>query len=291
MFKNLIFYEVKEPLNLEDIETKLESFKSKEPSRTAIETIGFNVAYPSASTFVHSVGNSHYFSIRKFKKNVPPKLVNYRLNQKIIKASENNQLIDKKMRLQFKEEIINDIASNTPAIPENITFMYDETAMVIVADCSSATKAEACLALLRKAIGSVPVIPLIKLNIAGRMTSWCFDNELPEELEILEKGKLRASDETKSEASFNRQFMDADEVIAARESGKEVISMHFMFENDFTFILTDEGFTKSIKYTDFKIEQLGEAPKNDEAILYDTQAAINTETVRKYCEFLKREFT
>lgn len=288
MFKNYIIYQLKEPLNLEGVEQKLAGMESKEPSRSVIETLGFIKPLSTSESFVHTVVDSHYFTIRKFKKNIPPKLINYRLNQRLIKAQQNNQTVDKKMRQQLKEEITSELASNTPAIPEIINFVYDEVSQTITINCGSASKAEICLALLRKALNSVPVVPLFKTSIASNLTSWCFEGELPEELEILEKGKLRSHDETKSEAAFNRQFMDAEEVIAAKESGKLVVLMHFLFENDFSFSITDEGHVKSVKYTDFKLETIGDIPKNDEMAHYDAQAALNTETLRSFIEFIKR---
>lgn len=289
MFKNYLLYSLDKKLDLESLETRLESFKSKEPSKTGIETVGFWSPFPTNDGLSHTIMNSHYFNLRFFKKNIPSKLVNYRLGQKIRKAEEQGNPVSKKQRQELKEEIINHIASNTPAVPDSVNFMYDEDELVLCVDTSSNKKAETCISLLRKAIGSVPCKPLIPFNIASLLTSWCFENNLPDCLTVKEKGKLKALDETKAEASFNNQFMDAEEVIAARDSGKYLVQIALQFEDDFLFSFTEDGSVKSIKYTDFKLEEISEIPKSNEAELLDAQLALNTDSVRKFVKFVKEE--
>lgn len=288
MFKNFILYSLTDKLDLSDIETRLNSFRSKEPSRTAIESVGFMPPFPTSEDLSYELLNSHYFCLRFFKKNIPAKLVNYQLGQKLANAKEKGREINKKLKQELKEEIINRIASETPAVPDTVRFMYDKDNDILCVDSSSHKKAESCIALLRKAINSVPCKPLIDFNLGFLLTSWCFDGNLPNELTIQNKVKLKAHDDTKSEASFNYQEVDAEEVVAARDSGKLITQVSLLFDNDFTFVFSDDGTVKSIKYTDFKIEDFSDIPKANEAELFDAEMALNTDSVRKFVEFANK---
>jgi recombination associated protein RdgC len=292
LFKNAIFYKLEEPIDLTNIEKHLNDLESVEPTKHALVTIGFTPVLQDGEQYVHSLMGTHTFCLRQFKKTIPASVVAYKLKQrvKIIEERE-KEPVPKKMQKQLKEEIVNELAAFTPAAPSVTYFTYFEKKQVLVVNSSSFSKAEACLSMLRKALGTLKVLPLLQKNVGTTLTSWCFDaKERPDIITILEKGKLYSNDENKAEASFNRQTMDADEVVASYESGKVVKEMAMQYDDQFSFVFTEAGIIKSIKFTDIARESMSEIPKNEMAAVFDASMAINIDTIGQFSSFLTKEF-
>ncbi|WP_218309812.1 recombination-associated protein RdgC [Alteromonas antoniana] len=297
MFRNYSIYKLSSPLNLDQIETHLENFRSAEPPKHSLENIGFAPVFPSVANeekeYCYLLEGAYYFRIQTFTKKIPPALIKYKLDEKIkdVEARNNGEPVSKKMHSELKSEIIRYLASLTPATPSSVLMMYDKKTQCIVIDASADKKAETCLALLRKAIGSVPVTPFFKHSIASELTSWCFDpKSTPDEIDILDKGKLHSLGEDASEASFTRQTMDADEVVASKEAGKVIKEILLQFEDLFSFTFCSDGKVKSLKYTDIQQSRFHQSDTGIHASL-DASLTLNTESCRSFLNFIEREFS
>jgi recombination associated protein RdgC len=293
LYKNCIFYSLDEPIQMNGIEDKLNALESVEPTRHSLESSGFTPVLRDGEMYVSSLMGTHTFCLRQFKKAIPAAVVNYKLQNRIKSIEEREgQPLGSKMIKQLKEEIVNELAATVPASPSVIFFTYFEKKQLLVVNTSSFNKAELCLAMMRKALGTLKVKPMLPKNIGSTITSWVFNEEhRPNLIKILEKGKLYTPDENKSEASFNRQMMDADEVVASHDSGKVVKEMAMQFDDQFSFIFSEEGIVKSIKFTDFARESMSEIAKKEAAIIFDASMAINIDTIGQFTAFLTKEFS
>jgi recombination associated protein RdgC len=290
LYKNAIFYILEEPIQMNGIEDKLDALISVEPPKHTLESVGFTPVLSDGEFYVSSLMGTHTFCLRKFKKAIPAAVVNYKLQKRLRSIEIREQVIGTKMVKQLKQEIINELSASIPASPSVIFFTYFEAKQLIVVNTNSFNNAETCLAMLRKALGTLKVKPMLQNNIRSTITSWVFTEEhRPKEITILEKGKLYTPDENKSEASFNRQMMDAEEVVASYNSGKFVKEMAMEFDELFSFVFTEDGIVKSIKFTDIARESMSEISKKEAAMIFDASMAINIDTIGQFSSFLKKQ--
>lgn len=88
-------------------------------------------------------------------------------------------------------------------------------------DAASSKRAEDALALLRKSLGSLPVVPLAFANEPSTiLTNWILQDNLPHWLLALEEAELRGSQED-SVIRCKKQPLENEEILALLQDGKK----------------------------------------------------------------------
>lgn len=122
---------------------------------------------------------------------------------------------------------------------------------MILVDSSSATKAEELLALLRKALGSLPVIPLsFKAPIESQLTEWLKNGSAPLPFEIQDEAELKSAADEGGIVRFKQQDLKEDEVLAHLETGKEVHKLALHFGQSIALLLQSDASVKRLKFSE-----------------------------------------
>ena len=88
-------------------------------------------------------------------------------------------------------------------------------------DATSSKRAEDALALLRKSLGSLPVVPLAFANEPSTiLTDWIVQEKIPHWLVALEEAELRGSQED-SVIRCKKQPLENEEILALLQDGKK----------------------------------------------------------------------
>ena len=191
-FKNLKLYALTQALEIteDDLESKLAEFSFRPCGSQDLATMGFASPFNQGKTLLHSANGRIWITLKKQERILPAAVVNAELAEKVaLIEAETGSAVGKKAQQDMKQEIIHRLLPM--AFTKNSFthgFMSTKDNLVVV-DASADGKAEAFLAMLRKAMGSLPVVPLARQSVQEDLTAWLQGKDLPNDVLILEEAE------------------------------------------------------------------------------------------------------
>lgn len=252
MFKNVIAYRFNKPFAVDSaaLELAMEEFKFTPCGSQDVSKFGFtNALGKHGHTLVHSAEGYHMVAVTKESKILPSSVIKEALDEKVdlIEISESRK-ISKNEKLAIKDGIIQEklpMAFTKSSVTRAL--IMPELNLILV-DSSSYAKAEELLALLRKAIGSLPVIPLsYKTPIESTLTEWVSLCAAPHQFEVGNDCSINGNDG--EIIQFKNQFLPEDEVLAHLAAGKMVHKLALEYGDSMSFIACSDGSLKRVKFS------------------------------------------
>ncbi|MGZ9898829.1 recombination-associated protein RdgC [Shewanella gaetbuli] len=254
-FKNLTLYRFNKPFSTdtETLEKALADFTFSPCSSQDISKFGFsNALGKQGQTLVHSAQNRHLICVTKEEKILPGQVIKEAIDEKVaeIEAQESRK-VTKKEKDAMKDDI------TTTLLPRAFSRRSQTRALIlpelemILVDSSSATKAEELLALLRKALGSLPVIPLSYAKpVEHTLTEWLQAGEAPQPFEMQDEAELKSDSDEGGIVRFKQQVLQEDEVLAHIATGKQVHKLALHFAQSIAFVVQSDTSIKRIKFSE-----------------------------------------
>jgi len=278
-FKNLIIYRLSNPIDLtpEQLETRLEEFAFR-PCGSQDQT-KYGWAKPMGkigSSLIHITNDNIMLCARKEDKMLPASVIKEALDEKVeLIEQETGRPVKKKEKDALKEEIVHTLL---PRAFSRIgsTFAYIAPAQgLIFVNASSHNKAEDLLALLRKSIGSLAVLPVqSKTAVDSSMTQWLTDSSAIAPFELLEEAELKSPLENGAVIRCKNQELICDEIKAHIENGMFVVKIAMQYAQSLSFVLSEDLTIKRVKFSDVVAEQQEDQDKADKAACFDADFAI-----------------
>jgi recombination associated protein RdgC len=291
-FKNIKAYQITQPLSLDDGD--LERVLSEQAFRPCksqdLATMGFASPFSQAGkqgTMFQRVGQRYWLTVKKQEKLLPAAVINAELDDMVAKIEmETGSPVGKKAKADLKQEI------QTRLLPQAFTkntythgFISLEDNLVAV-DASADGKAEAFLALVRKAIGSLPVVPLARHSLQSELTHWLTDSA-PDGIALLEEAEFKSTDDAGSIIRCKNQPLDSDEITIHLDAGKLVQKVAFEYQDTLTAVIAEDGSLKRIKFTDRLKEETEDIPKDQIEARLDAEFALMSAELCTLLNFLR----
>ncbi|AEF04498.1 recombination associated protein RdgC [Alteromonas sp. 76-1] len=291
-FKNIKAYQITQPLSLDDGD--LERVLSEQAFRPCksqdLATMGFASPFSQAGkqgTMFQRVGQRYWLTVKKQEKLLPAAVINAELDDMVAKIEmETGSPVGKKAKADLKQEI------QTRLLPQAFTkntythgFISLEDNLVAV-DASADGKAEAFLALVRKAIGSLPVVPLARHSLQSELTHWLTD-AAPDGIALLEEAEFKSTDDAGSIIRCKNQPLDSDEITIHLDAGKLVQKVAFEYQDTLTAVIAEDGSLKRIKFTDRLKEETEDIPKDQVEARLDAEFALMSAELCTLLNFLR----
>jgi recombination associated protein RdgC len=290
IFKNAKIYTITQPLafSSEAFEELLGEHKFRHCGAHDLATMGF--ARCIGGLFAHVAQGMFTIRIQKEEKLLPDSVVNQELEEVVERIEmETGAPVGKKAKADIKQEII------TKLLPQAFTnrkstygTIIPESNLVIV-HASSDSQAEAWLAMVRKAIGSLPVVPFARRSIQSELTHWVTDTT-PDTINLLEEAELKATDDTGGLVRVKNQALDTDEVINHLDAGKLVQKVAFEYDEAFTAILCEDGSIKRIKLADRVLEENDDIPSDQAEARFDADVYLYVSTLLGFIKLIDAAF-
>ncbi len=291
-FKNLKIYRFtdKFSFDLDNLQKNLELMRFKSCSSQEQQSMGFVSPIPKAESLFVQSNTNFLFSLKRETKLLPASVVNNELNLKVGEIeSETGSPMPKKAQKDLKEEITNRLLPQAFSKFSNVNAYVSLDQQVIVVDASSDTNAEVFLACLRKCLGSLPVVPLVKTQQQHTLTDWLM-KDCPDDFEILDEAELQSSADDGAIIRCKKHDLDAEEILAHIQNGKLVHKLSVAFDQRLTCILCEDLSVKRLKFTDLVTEQNDDIDKSDIAAKVDADFAIFASEINAFVDKLKETF-
>lgn len=261
-FKNAIIYQLTKNIDFGEIESKLKEcqFTPCEPSE--ISRFGWTAPLETDGNLAYFADNKVLLMAKREEKILPVDVINRELNIRIAALEEKEQRkLKKTERLSLRDDVVASLISQAFSKFKSTALFIDLKTNLIYVDAASSKLAEDALALLRKSLGSLPVIPL-NFNTAPCevMTEWIADKE-PNWLILLEEAEIREKDDLGVISFKNKSLLDED-IVELTQSGL-VSKLALEWENNLKFVLRDDGTLKRLKFDDRITEQNDDISKEE----------------------------
>lgn len=254
-FKNLTVYRFNKPFSTDTdtLEKALSDFTFTPCTSQDISKFGFSNALGKlGQSLVHSAENRHLICATKEEKVLPGAVIKEALEEKVaqIEAAENRK-VAKKEKDNLKDEVITTLLPRAFSRRSQIKALILPELELILVDSSSATKAEELLALLRKALGSLPIVPLnFAKPVEQSLTQWLLDGSAPAPFEIQDEAEFKSETDEGGIVRFKQQALQEDEVLAHIATGKQVHKLALHFEQSVAFLMQSDASIKRIKFSE-----------------------------------------
>ncbi|HBC6054780.1 TPA: recombination-associated protein RdgC [Proteus mirabilis] len=254
-FKNAIVYRMTRDIQIsaEQLEEALKTLaftpcSSQDMSRTGwVSPLGNH-----GEMLTHVAGNQVLLCIKKEEKILPSTVIKETLQEKIEKLeSEQGRKLKKTEKATLKDEVIHSLLPRAFSKYSQTQIWIDLDKQRIIVDASSSKRAENSLALLRKTIGSLPVIPLhTEQPVELTLTEWVRNNDAPSGFMLHDEAELKTVLEEGGIAKFKKQDLSSDEIAIHIEAGKHVTQLSMEWKERINFTLTDSFMLKKISLSD-----------------------------------------
>ncbi|EOR76629.1 TPA: recombination-associated protein RdgC [Yersinia enterocolitica] len=280
-FKNLMVYRLSREVSLsaDEMEKQLSAFSFTPCGSQDMAKTGWVSPMGSHSdALTHTVNGQIVICARKEEKILPSPVIKQELQAKIERLEgEQHRKLKKTEKDSLKDEVLHSLLPRAFS-RFNQTFLWIDTVNdLIMVDAASAKRAEDTLALLRKSLGSLPVVPLTLENpIELTLTEWVRSKELPSGFALMDEAELKAILEDGGVIRCKKQDLFSDEIAVHIDAGKLVTKLALDWQERVQLVLSDDGSLKRLKFSDTLREQNEDIDQEDFAQRFDADFILMT---------------
>ncbi len=267
-FKNLMVYRLSREVSLsaDEMEKQLSAFSFTPCGSQDMAKTGWVSPMGSHSdALTHTVNGQIVICARKEEKILPSPVIKQELQDKIERLEgEQHRKLKKTEKDSLKDEVLHSLLPRAFS-RFNQTFLWIDTVNdLIMVDAASAKRAEDTLALLRKSLGSLPVVPLTLENpIELTLTEWVRSKTLPAGFALMDEAELKAILEDGGVIRCKKQDLFSDEIAVHIEAGKLVTKLALDWQERIQLVLSDDGSLKRLKFADTLRDQNEDIDRED----------------------------
>jgi len=277
-FKNLAVFRFTEPFTLSasELEHKLEQIPFRACGKHEQSSAGWTSPIgKQSSQLVHACNGFMMICLKKEEKILPASVINEIVSEKSEQIEQQNRKLTRKERTELKDEVIFTLLPQAFSFSRRIYAYIDPKGGWLVVDSASSNKAEDLLSLLRKCLGSLPVIPPATQESPSQvMTHWLDTNQAPADISIENECELRSSEEEGGIIRCKRQDLSQPEIKNHLKSGKKVIKLAINWADRIRFIIDENLAIKRLRFLDLIQDQIADIETHDELEQFDADFSI-----------------
>ncbi|MFT5808896.1 MAG: recombination associated protein RdgC [Moritella dasanensis] len=286
-FKNLLIYRFTRPfeLDIEQLETKLADFPFTPCGSQDLSKFGWiKPLGKSGQALTHGITDNILICAKKEDRVLPASVVKDMLQEKVdtIEAEQGRGL-KKKEKDALKEDIVHQLLPRAfPRSSQTFAWICPSKNLLVV-DASSAKKAEDLIALLRKCVGSLPVIPVALTTPADvTMTEWLNNGTAAPGFELGDEAELRSALEHGGIIRCKEQDLTSEEIQHHLKADKLVTKLALDWTESLSFLLGEDMSVKRLKFSDLIREQNDDVATDDYAAKFDADFALMTGELMRF---------
>ena len=280
-FKNVMIYRLTSELTLESesLEAQLQACRFHPCSQHDMSQFGWSEPLSGAPLLHFAQGKQFLLVAHKEEKLLPANVV-----------KKEARMLKKTEKQAVKDQVVSVLLPRAFSKHQFTAIWIDLDTQLVYVDAASSKRAEDALALLRKTLGSLPVVPIsFTVPPIEVMTRWIAQDDAPNWLTLLEEAELKAFD-TDSIIRCKRQDLSAEEISQHLQAGKFVTKLAIEWENHFSCILNEDATLSRLKFADVVREKNDDILKEDVAQRLDADFLLMTAELQQFSEKLIEAF-
>ncbi|QLD32438.1 recombination-associated protein RdgC [Mannheimia varigena] len=292
-FKNVMIYKLTSELSLESksLEDLLQETKFTPCTQFDMSKFGWSSPLKGSDLLHFSQGNQFLLVSHREDKLLPANVVKAETEQRIAELEEKEARKLKKTEKQaVKDQVVSNLLPRAFSKHQFTAIWLDLDNQLVYVDAASSKRAEDTLALLRKTLGSLPVVPIsFTLPPAEVMTNWIAKGHTPSWLNLLEEAELKSFD-TDSVIRCKRQDLETEEIVQHLQAGKFITKLAIEWEAHFSCVLNEDATLSRLKFADEVREKNDDILKEDVAQRFDADFLLMTEELKTFTAKMIEEF-
>lgn len=242
---------------------------------------GFVSPFGASSEVMTLQGNGFILlAVKNEQKILPAPVIKQELEKKIAKLeSEQERKLKKAEKDSLKDEVLHSLLPRA-FTKSHISHIIIDGANHRIYINEGARKSEDLLALLRKTLGSLPVVPLtLETPAELTMTEWVKEADIPAGFALGDAAELKAILEDGGIARVKNQDLCSDEITTHLEAGKLVTKLSLDWQERVQLTIDDSVALTGIKFSDALVEQNDDIDREDVAQRMDADFLLLTDEV------------
>ena len=296
MYTSALFYSFKQEINfdIEELNKALEQDVFKPVGGQQVSSMGFVKPlgkYGSELARQAPDSNLIWLKVRQDKKTLPSAAINEQLASTIEKIEKKeSRPVKNKEKKEIKDNITMAMLPNLIPKPSYIDLCIDTKNMLVVIFVAKFTRAEECLALLRKSLGTMPVIPsFASYDLDNLLTNSLLEPENLGEIQLGHTVNLVDPSETDNKRNYiNEEDITSEDILNSIHNGMRCKSAHLKLYESINLMFNNDGSMTSIKFSDALKETNSDIPNEELASRLENDFVLfASEIINFYSELIK----
>ena len=270
-FKNAQVYSLRrnDVIDTSTIENQLASQAFKPCGAQDRESVGWSPVV--GELFALTQGNNLLIKWQTEEKLLPSTVVKEEVAKRAVAREEMlERRLKKTERDALKDEVIHAFMPRAFTRQKFAFLWIDLDNSRVVVNTSSAKQAENILALLRKSIGSLPVVPFtLESPMSLTAKEWLATQSLPTPFYTGDSVRLAGVIEGSGSVAYTKSEIFSEEVFTNIESGKIVAAIGLNWNERISFKIDDGLSITGIKFADILTEQNNDISPEEVAVRFD----------------------
>ncbi|MFQ7952519.1 recombination-associated protein RdgC [Escherichia coli] len=214
---------------------------------------------------------------KREEKILPSQVLKEELQKKILTLEEEqDRKLKKTEKDSLKDEVLHSLLPRAFTRKSLAKILIDRSNHLVFVEASSAKKAEDQLALLRKSLGSLPVIPFTPREpLEITMTEW-FKSGFPAGFTAGEDATLKGLLDNGGAVRCNKVDLQSDEIMSHIEAGKVATTVAINWMDRASFRVHDDMSIKALTFCDDLYDQNDDIDREDVAQRFDADFVLFT---------------